>query len=127
VHGNTGENNNVCIEYPNTDLRLKLWAKWRLSGNDLRVLGYPGSSSHTKPSGGKGFINPDIPDNPEAELIDRLVGELSRQHAKLYLVFRSCYIYHDNGRDGCVNCCISLKTYQKNIKKAVEWIHVRLN
>ena len=124
--GNTGEINNVCIEFPEADLRLTEWAKWRRDGGNLKELGYPTSSSHTRPFGSGGFA-PEIPDNHQAEQVDRLVAELESKYSDIYQVLLSCYFYGDNGRDGSVTCCIPLKRYQTYLKMSVAWIDGRLH
>lgn len=111
----------MCIEFPETDQQLKHWAIWRRNGCNLKELGFPSSSSHTRPFGSGGG-NQDIPDDPDAERVDKLVADLSKTYDEIYKVLLSKYFYGDNDRDGSVNCCISKTKYQSYIKIAVSWI-----
>ena len=119
VLGNTGEINNVCIEFPLADLQLKHWAQWRRNGCSLKELDYPTSSSHMKLPGGS--FN-EIPDDPNAERMDKLVSELSRKYSDIYIVLRSRYFYCDNDRDGSSNCKITRRKYQMYLKIGIAWI-----
>ena len=113
----------MCIEFPEADRQLKHWVRWRRDGCGLKELNYPTSSAHTREFGG-GFH--ETPDDPHAEHVDRLVGEMSIKYSDIHGVLMSKYFFGDNDRSGAVNCCIPLGRYQTYVKVAVSWIDGRL-
>jgi len=115
----------MCKEFPETSQRLIDWAIWRRDSNNLKQLGYPTSSSHTKPFGGGGGGS-EIQDNPDAEQVDQIIAELSIKYSDIHAVLLSKYFYKDNDREGSKHCCMGKQKYQVYLKIGISWVDSRL-